>query len=53
MPDIPPRPVQRRLDNSAADMATPVDLGLVEEQPEPQHNGLFLEPNIQPAEEAE
>lgn len=46
MPDTPPRPVQRRVDEGAADMGTLVDLGLVEEQPEPQYAGLFLEPDI-------
>lgn len=31
MTDIPPRQLQRRIDDSAADMETLVDLGLVEE----------------------
>lgn len=46
MADIPPRQVQRRIDDSAADMGTLVDLGLVEEQPVPQYAGLFIEPDI-------
>ena len=29
------RPVQRRVDESAADMSTLIDMGVVEEQPEP------------------
>lgn len=53
MPDTPPRQVQRRLDDSAADMATLVDLGLAEEQPVPQYAGLFLEPDTPPASEPE
>lgn len=54
MNDPQPRQVQRRPDDSAADMGTLVDLGLAEEQPEPQYEGLFVEPNIPPpAEEPE
>ncbi|MEU1434087.1 hypothetical protein ABZ438_08300 [Streptomyces sp. NPDC005786] len=52
MPDPQPRPVQRRLDDGAADMATLVDLGLADEQPVPQYQGLFLEPDL-PADSAE
>ncbi|MFF3129817.1 hypothetical protein ACFVRD_48475 [Streptomyces sp. NPDC057908] len=48
MADIPPRQVQRRIDDSAADMGTLVDLGLAEEQPVPQYAGLFVEPDIPP-----
>ncbi|MFG2631289.1 hypothetical protein [Streptomyces sp. NPDC048473] len=48
MADFPPRQVQRRLDDSAADMGTLVDLGLVEKQPKPQYAGLFVEPDIPP-----
>lgn len=44
MPDIPPQQVQRRLDDSAADMGTLVDLGLAEEQPEPQYEGSSSSP---------
>ncbi|MFD4941127.1 hypothetical protein ACFVYE_21905 [Streptomyces sp. NPDC058239] len=51
MADIPQRQMQRRLDDSAADLGTPVDRGLVEEQPKPQYAGLFLEPDIPPAAE--
>ncbi|MFF1837851.1 hypothetical protein ACFVXE_27110 [Streptomyces sp. NPDC058231] len=51
MPDFPPRPVQRREDDSAADMGTLVDLGLAEEQPVPQYEDLFLEPDLPPAPE--
>ena len=53
MPDTPPRQVQRRVDDSAADMGTLVHLGLAEEQPTPMYAGLFLEPDIPPAEESE
>ncbi len=36
MTDLPAeRPVQRRVDESAADMGTLIDMNLVEEQPEP------------------
>ncbi|MFJ4738688.1 hypothetical protein [Streptomyces sp. NPDC088775] len=48
MADIPPQQVQRRVDDSAADMETLVDLGLAEEQPVPQYEGLFVEPDIPP-----
>ncbi|SFT31801.1 hypothetical protein [Streptomyces sp. ok210] len=51
MPDFPPQPVQRRVDDSAADMGTLVDLGLAEEQPTPQYEGLFLEPDLPPFDE--
>lgn len=50
MPDPQPRQVQRRLDDGAADMATLVDLGLAEEQPIPQYEGLFVEPPPLPEE---
>lgn len=36
MPDTPPRPVTPRVDDASADLGTLVDLGVVEEQPEPQ-----------------
>lgn len=49
MPDTPPRQVQPRPDDGAADMETLVDLGLAEEQPVPMYAGLFLEPDIPPA----
>ncbi|MEU2673630.1 hypothetical protein ABZ622_33170 [Streptomyces sp. NPDC007164] len=48
MPDFPPQQVQRRVDDSAADLGTLVDLGLAEEQPVPQYAGLFIEPDIPP-----
>lgn len=48
MPDPQPRQVQRRIDDGAADMATLVDLGLAEEQPVPQYEGLFVEPTPAP-----
>ncbi|MFC9619517.1 hypothetical protein ACFTXM_05840 [Streptomyces sp. NPDC056930] len=48
MTDFPPQQVQRRVDDSAADMETLVDLGLAEEQPVPQYAGLFVEPDIPP-----
>lgn len=51
MPDTPPRQVQRRIDDSAADTATLVHLGLVEQQPQPMYTGLFLEPDLPPADE--
>ncbi|MGW1407199.1 hypothetical protein [Streptomyces sp. NPDC002403] len=51
MTDIPPRQVQRSVDDSAADMEKLVDLGLVEEQSKPQYAGLFVEPDIPPAAE--
>lgn len=50
MPDTPPRQVQRRVDDGAADMGTLEALGLADEQPVPQYVGLFLEPDIPPAE---
>ncbi|MFD5137437.1 hypothetical protein ACFWMX_14545 [Streptomyces sp. NPDC058378] len=50
MPDTPPRQVQPRPDDGAADMGTLVGLGLAEEQPVPQYAGLFLEPDIPPEE---
>lgn len=53
MADTAPRQVQPRVDESAADMGTLVDLGLVEEQPVPQHQDLFLEPDLPPADEPE
>ncbi|WP_193433103.1 hypothetical protein [Streptomyces luteocolor] len=51
MPD--PRPMARRVDDSAADITSLVDLGLVEEPPEPSYEGLFVEPDIPPEEPAE
>lgn len=54
MSDSPPRQVQRRLDDSAADTGTLVELGWIEEQPVPQSVGLFVEPDVPPlAEEPE
>ncbi|MDQ0694180.1 hypothetical protein [Streptomyces sp. W4I9-2] len=51
MPDTPPRQVERRIDEGAGDLETLIDLGLAEEQPVPQYEGLFLEPDMPPAEE--
>ncbi|MBQ1118528.1 hypothetical protein [Streptomyces sp. C3-3] len=53
MADTPPRPVERRIDEGAADLETLIDLGLAEEQPVPQYEGLFLEPDLPPAEQPE
>ncbi|MFD7109194.1 hypothetical protein ACH4N4_30215 [Streptomyces microflavus] len=53
MADTPPRQVEPRVDESSADMGTLVGLGLVEEQPVPQYQDLFLEPNLPPADEPE
>ena len=50
MPDTPPRPVQRRVDDGAADLGTLVDLGLAEEPPDPQYTNQYLEPDIPPTE---
>ncbi|MEU2403450.1 hypothetical protein ABZ609_03855 [Streptomyces rubiginosohelvolus] len=51
MADTPPRQVQRRLDEGAGDLETLIELGLAEEQPTPEYQGLFLEPDLPPAEE--
>ncbi|WP_198544911.1 MULTISPECIES: hypothetical protein [unclassified Streptomyces] len=51
MADTPPRPVERRIDEGAGDLATLIDLGLAEEQPTPQYEDLFLEPDLPPAEQ--
>ncbi|MGY4902584.1 hypothetical protein [Streptomyces sp. 900116325] len=51
MADTQPRQVQRRVDDSAADIGTLVALGLVEPPPVPQYEGLFLEPDLPPFEE--
>jgi hypothetical protein len=53
MPDVPPQQVQRRVDEGAADLETLIDLGLAEEPPTPQYAGLFVEPDIPPAEDPE
>ncbi|MEU2132291.1 hypothetical protein [Streptomyces sp. NPDC018352] len=53
MADFPPQQVKRRVDDSAADMGTLVDLGLAKEQPKPQYAGLFVEPDIPAFEEPE
>ncbi|MER7806178.1 hypothetical protein [Streptomyces sp900116325] len=54
MPDIPPRQIQRRVDDGAADMGTLVGLGLAEEQPQPQYEGLFIAPpDLPPVDELE
>lgn len=41
----PARPVQRRVDPAAADTKTLVGMGVLPEQPTPQYEGLFLEPD--------
>ncbi|MFI2081404.1 hypothetical protein ACH43Y_13790 [Streptomyces rubiginosohelvolus] len=51
MADTPPRQVERRVDEGAGDLETLIELGLAEEQPTPQYKGLFLEPDLPPAEE--
>ncbi|WP_330449838.1 hypothetical protein [Streptomyces anulatus] len=51
MADTPPRQVERRIDEGAGDLATLIDLGLAEEQPVPQYEGLFLEPDLPPVEQ--
>ena len=45
------RPVGRRVDETSADVATLVDMGVLEEPPVPQYAGLFLEPDLPPHEE--
>ncbi|MGW6531493.1 hypothetical protein [Streptomyces venezuelae] len=47
------RPARRRVDDSAGDIPSLVQLGLVEEPPTPSFEGLFLEPDIPPEEPAE
>lgn len=42
------RPVQRRVDESAADVATLDAMGVIEEPPPPQYEGLFIEPDLPP-----
>lgn len=39
------RPVQRRMNETAADAETLVDMGVLPEQPTPQYEGLFVEPD--------
>ncbi|WP_179894556.1 hypothetical protein [Streptomyces sp. f150] len=51
MADAPARQVERRIDEGAGDLETLIELGLAEEQPVPQYQGLFLEPDLPPAEE--
>ncbi|MFI2354645.1 hypothetical protein ACH5AG_08160 [Streptomyces anulatus] len=53
MADTPPRQVERRIDEGAGDLETLIDLGLAEEQPVPQYEGLFLEPDLPLAEQSE
>lgn len=49
MPDAPvPQPVTPRVDDTAADMGSLVEMGVVEEQPVPRTAGLFLEPDTPP-----
>jgi hypothetical protein len=51
MPD--PRPMERRIDDSAGDMPSLVELGLAEPQPQPSYEGLFVEPDTSPESPAE
>ncbi|WP_405699055.1 hypothetical protein OG209_05060 [Streptomyces sp. NBC_01383] len=53
MADPQPRQAQRRIDSSAADTGTLVKLGLVDPQPIPQYEGLFIEPDVPPADSPE
>ncbi|MFE2231008.1 hypothetical protein ACFXA4_00205 [Streptomyces sp. NPDC059442] len=46
------RPVERRVDETSADVATLVDMGVLEEPPQPQYEDLFLEPDLPPHEDA-
>lgn len=46
-----PTPVIRRVDTSAADMGSLVDLGIVEEQPEPEPPAPAIDPYQQPADD--
>lgn len=39
------RPAARRVDATAADAETLVDMGVLPEQPTPQYVGLFVEPD--------
>lgn len=48
-----PRPVPRRVDDSAGDMTSLVELGLAEPQPQPSYEGLFVEPDVPPETPAE
>ncbi|MEU6990418.1 hypothetical protein ABZ953_07105 [Streptomyces sp. NPDC046465] len=51
MPD--PRPMGRRVDDSAGDMPSLVELGLAEPQPQPSYEGLFVEPDVPPEDPTE
>ncbi|WP_167828727.1 hypothetical protein [Streptomyces sp. MZ04] len=51
MPD--PRPMARRVDDSAGDIPSLVQLGLAEAPPQPIYERLFLEPDMPPADPAE
>ncbi|MGW2228272.1 hypothetical protein [Streptomyces formicae] len=44
--------MDRRVDDTAGDIATLVRLDLAEPPPQPTHEGLFLEPDIPPEESA-
>ncbi|MFF3998506.1 hypothetical protein ACFYX8_35020 [Streptomyces cyaneofuscatus] len=48
MADTPPRQVQPQVDAGSADMCS-----LRAERPVPQYRGLFLEPDLPPADEPE
>ncbi|WP_157872256.1 MULTISPECIES: hypothetical protein [Streptomyces] len=45
-----PRPMDRRVDESAGDIPSLVRLGLADPPPEPSYEGLFLEPDVLPEE---
>lgn len=53
MAEPQPRQVQRRIDDGAADTGTLVKLGLVDPQPTPQYEGLFVEPDVPPVDSPE
>ncbi len=49
MPD--PRPMEPRVDDTAADVATLVELELMDPPPRPSYQGLFVEPDLPPPDE--
>ncbi|MFH8926408.1 hypothetical protein ACH4D4_05070 [Streptomyces pristinaespiralis] len=51
MPDLESptaRPATRRVDESAADVATLDAMGVIEQPPPPTYEGLFVEPDLPP-----
>jgi hypothetical protein len=44
--------VRPRVDDTAADTDTLVAMGAIEEPPQPQHEGLHLEPDLPPNDDA-